>query len=58
MANRLHNAQYGFLEKRNILHNILNVQMAIDYAKKSKQELVLLQLDIEKAYNHVEKHFT
>ena len=48
MANRLHkslpsiihNSQYGFFAKRDILHNILNVQMAFDYAKESKQELV------------------
>ena len=46
-----HNSQYGFLAKRDISHNILNVQMTIDYAKESKQELVLLQLDIEKAYD-------
>ena len=48
MANRLHkvlpsiihNSQYGFLAKTYILHNILNVQMAIDYAKEFKQALV------------------
>ena len=65
MANRLHkvlpsiihNSQYGFLAKRDILHNIFNVQMAIDYAKESKQELVLLQLDIEKAYDNVDWSF-
>ena len=38
----IHNSQYGFLAKRDILHNILNVQMAIDYVKESKQELALL----------------
>ena len=56
MANRLHkvlpsiihNSQYGFLAKRDILHNILNVQMVIIYAKESKHKLVLLQLDLEK----------
>ena len=45
MANRLykvlvpsiiHNAQYGFLGKRDILGNILNVQIGIDYVKESK----------------------
>ena len=25
-------SQYGFITCRNILHNVLNVQMAIDYA--------------------------
>ena len=30
-------------------HNILNVQMVVDHDKESKQEIVLTQLDIEKA---------
>ena len=42
MANRLHvvlpsiihNVEYGFLAIRDILHYILNVQMAIGYAKE------------------------
>ena len=33
----IHNARYGFLAKRDILHNILNVQIEIDYRKESKQ---------------------
>ena len=28
--------QYGFIKGRDILHNILNVQMAVVYAKESK----------------------
>ena len=31
--------------------------MANDYAKESKQDLVLLQLDIEKAYDNVDWSF-
>ena len=65
LANRLHkvlptiihNAQYGFLANRDILHNILNVQMAIDFAMETKQEIVMLQLDLEKAYDHVNWSF-
>ena len=66
MANRLHKAlpsiihyaQYGFLAKRDILHNVLNdIQMTIHYAKESKQELMLLQLNIEKAYYNVDWSF-
>jgi hypothetical protein len=65
LANRLqkvlpsiiHPMQYGFIAGRDILHNILNVQMAVDYAKDSKQEIVMIQLDIEKAYDHVSWSF-
>ena len=65
IANRLqsilptivHKAQYGFIKGRDILQNILNVQMAMDYVKESKQELVMVQLDLEKAYDNVEWSF-
>ena len=61
LANRLqkylpkliHPAQYGFIAGRNILHNVLNVQMAMDYARNTHQELIMVQLDLEKAYDHV-----
>ena len=33
----IHNAQYGFFTKRDLLHNILNVQIAIYYDNDSKQ---------------------
>ena len=46
-------AQYGFIAGRNILHNVLNVQMAMDYARNTHQELIMVQLDLEKAYDHV-----
>ena len=53
----VHPMQYGFIEGRDILHNILNVQMAADYAKESKQQIVMIQLDIEKAYDHASWSF-
>ena len=48
IANRLqkvlpfvvHPMQYGFITGRDILHNILNIQMVVDYAKESKQQTV------------------
>ena len=49
----IHLAQYGFIAGRNILHNVLNVQMAMDYARNTHQELIMVQLDLEKAYDHV-----
>ena len=57
MPSIIHNAQYVFLANKDILHNILNVQMAIDFAMETKQEIVMLQLDLEKAYNHVNWSF-
>ena len=42
---------------RDILHDIFNVQIRTDYAKESKQQLLLLQLDVEKAYDNVDWSF-
>ena len=61
LANRLqkylpkliHPAQYGFIAGRNILHNVLNLQMAMDYARNTHQELIMVQLYLEKAYDNV-----
>ena len=57
LSSVVHPMQYGFIKGRDILHNILNVQMAVDYAKESKQQIVMIQLDIEKAYDHVNWSF-
>ena len=42
---------------RNTLHNVLNVQMALDYARHTHQELFMVQLDVDKAYDHVNWSF-
>ena len=42
----------------NILHNVLNVQMAIDYARNTHQEMIMVQLDLEKTYDHVNWSFS
>ena len=42
---------------RDILHNVLNVQITIDYAQSPYQELIMVQLDLKKAYNHVNQSF-
>ena len=65
LANRLHtvlptiihNAQYVFLANKDILHNILNVEMTTTFVVETKQEFVMLQLDLEKAYDHVNWSF-
>ena len=53
----VHPMQYGFITRRDILHNILKMQMALDYAMESKQQIVMMQLDFEKAYDHVSWSF-
>ena len=52
-----HPAQYGFIAGRNKLHNVLNVQMTMDYARNTHHELIMVQLDLEKAYDHVNWSF-
>ena len=49
LSNLIHPAQYGFIAGWNILHNVLNVQMAMDYARNTQQELLMVQLNSEKA---------
>ena len=46
----IHYSQYCFLASKDILHNILNAQMDIEFANATKQEMVMLELDIENAY--------
>ena len=47
--NIIHPSQYGFIAGRKILHNVLNVQMATDYTQQTHQEMVMVQLDLEKS---------
>ena len=49
----IHTSHYGLIESRNMLHNVLNARMAIDYARHIHQEMIIVQLDLEKAYDHV-----
>ena len=53
----IHPSQYGFITGRNILHSVLNVQMTINYARHTHQERVMVQLDLEKVYDHVNWSF-
>ena len=50
--------QYGFIHGRDILHDILNVQMVMDYVKESKQQLIMLQIELDKAYDNVDWSFS
>ena len=53
LAQFIHPSQYGFIASRNILCNTLNVQMATDYPRHTHQEMIMVQLDLKKAYDHV-----
>ena len=39
----IHLVEYGFIESRNILHNVLKAQIGMDYAQQSHEELIMVQ---------------
>ena len=43
--------QHNFIKGKSIYDNILATMIGIDYAKLTHQECILLQLDLDKAYN-------
>ena len=45
--------QHGFINGRSIKNEILIALMDIDYVKPSKQECILLKLDLDKEYNRI-----
>jgi hypothetical protein len=49
--------QTGFVEGRNILDNVFLAQEALGWVKESEQDLVLLLLDFEKAFDRIEWKF-
>ena len=49
--------QYGFIASSNIFDIVLNVQMAMYYAQHTHQELIMVQLDLERGYCHVNWSF-
>ena len=48
----IHLVQYSFFEGRNILLDVINVQMAVDCARHTHQELIMVQLVLKRAYYH------
>lgn len=46
--------QFGFVHGRSIFDNILNVMGAIDYAREENFPLVVLNIDMDKAYDRIE----
>jgi len=49
--------QTGFVEGRSILDNVFIAQEALEWAEEDNQDLVLLLLDFEKAFDRIEWDF-
>jgi hypothetical protein len=49
--------QTGFVEGRNIIDNTYMAQEVLEWAKESEQDLVLLLLNFEKAFDRIEWGF-
>jgi len=49
--------QTGFVAGRSILDNVFMAQEALGWAEESEQDLVLLLLDFEKAFDKIEWGF-
>ncbi len=57
LPNIIRPGQTGFVEGRSILDNTFLAQEAQDWAEESNQDLVLLLLDFEKAFDRIEWSF-
>ncbi len=57
LSNVIRPNQTGFVEGRNILDNTFLAQEAQEWAEESNQDLVLLLLDFEKAFDRIEWSF-
>jgi hypothetical protein len=57
MPEIIHEDQTGFLPLRYILDNVLLQHEAIEWARESRQEMLLLKLDFQKAYDTVSLPF-
>ena len=47
--------QHGFCPKRNVMTALVNVRLCTELAISKKQELLLLQCDVSKAYDNVHR---
>ena len=50
----IHDSQTGFVKERSILDNIFTFWEATALAKLCQEDVAILLLDFEKAYNHVD----
>ena len=53
----LHPFQYGFVPRRQIYDNIANAMTTIMYVKYTEQDVLILQVDIAKAFDIVKWDF-
>ncbi|MCO5568734.1 hypothetical protein L7F22_022433 [Adiantum nelumboides] len=53
LHNGLHQSQYGFIPRRQIIDNLANVLIGMEYAKYTQQDVLVMQVDIEKAFDTV-----
>ncbi|MCO5570020.1 hypothetical protein L7F22_023734 [Adiantum nelumboides] len=53
----LHPGKHGFISRRHIVDNIANAMIGIEYAKYSSQDVLMLQVDIAKAFDSVRWDF-
>ena len=53
----LHPFQYGFVPRRHVYDNITNAMTAIEYAKYIEQDVLILYVDIAKAFDTVQWDF-
>ncbi|MCO5576650.1 hypothetical protein L7F22_030465 [Adiantum nelumboides] len=53
----VHPKQFGFVQGRSIHEAILNVIIAIDWAAEQDQDYVMINMDLEKAYDRVSWDF-
>ena len=49
--------QSAFLKGRNLVDGVMVINELVDYAKKSKEEVLILKVDFEKAYDSVDWNF-
>ncbi|MCO5562640.1 hypothetical protein L7F22_016268 [Adiantum nelumboides] len=53
----IHKAQSGFISGISIFHKILSVQLDIEHAQRSSQDIVMLRVDYDKAFDTVQWDF-
>ena len=55
MPSLIHGSQTGFVQDRCILDNVFTFHAAVDWTRTSIQPLAIILLDLEKAYDRVDR---